>query len=83
MVAMGMGNEYLPKLHPAQTGASPLFLGAFTAVEHQQLLTEVHHLRRRLVPGCRQGRTASEDMYVESLHLLQQFLQLLAESTTA
>jgi hypothetical protein len=61
-------NEDVVQPAELQFGAAELHLCPFAAVNHEQLLADVKHLRGRLMAGSGQGRTASQDVYVEFFH---------------
>lgn len=68
VVAVEVRNEDVVQPAELQFGAAELHLCPFAAVNHEQLLADVKHLRGRLMAGSGQGRTASQDVYVEFFH---------------
>jgi hypothetical protein len=47
VVAVQMGDENMTQLREAHTTTTELHLGTLGTIEHQHLVTHLHHLRRR------------------------------------
>ena len=62
MVAVEVRDEDVVQPAELQLGAAELHLCAFAAVNHEQFLADVEHLRGGLMAGSGQGRTASQDV---------------------
>lgn len=68
MVAVEMRDKHMVETRKFQPHAPELQLRALAAVNHEELVAEVHHLARRLVASRRRGRTASEYVDLEFCH---------------
>jgi hypothetical protein len=52
MIAMQMGNKHMTELIKTHSALSQLHLGAFGTIKHQNLLSHLDHLRRRIMAEC-------------------------------
>ena len=59
MVAMQVRNEYMVEAGKLQFGTAELKLCTFTAVYHEELLANVHYLRRRIMSGSGKSGAAT------------------------
>ena len=55
MVAMEMGDEYTTDLGKPNSRLTKLHLSTFSAVDHEEFLSDFHHLRRGIMLKCGKG----------------------------
>lgn len=68
MVAMVVADEHVAQPVHAEPAACEGHLGAFSAVDHEQLASAVQYLAGWVVLVCGTGRTASQDVKSEWFH---------------
>jgi hypothetical protein len=68
MVAMQMGEEDGSQMGEVDVRTAQSHLGSFGTIEHEELLSHVHHLHRTEVLGCWQGCTTAQDVNLKFFH---------------